>query len=164
MFAEQLARHAKMCLCFPTHYLWGGIGEYITPELIACKAALYPSVYTSEYQQQLLRFSNKNIRGFDCSGLINNFRMGGLCHFCFAQELDQNSQSLFDNANVKDNIQSVPELCGICLYLKGHVGIYIGCGNVIEATSNPKFGNGVVKTKLSDREWTHWFCCPGIKY
>lgn len=142
----------------------GGIGECITPELIAHKASLYPDVYTKEYQKKLIPFMCNNIRGFDCSGLINNFRMGGLNNFLFQEALDWNSQMLFDGAMEKSGIQSLPELRGICLYMKGHVGIYTGNGDVIEATSNPQFGNGVVKTNVTDRRWTHWFCCPGIAY
>ena len=45
-----------------------------------------------------------------------------------------------------------------------HVGIYVGDGTVIEATNNPKFGDGVVKTRLCDRKWEKWFCCRGIDY
>lgn len=46
----------------------------------------------------------------------------------------------------------------------GHVGIYMGNGNVVEATNNQSFGNGVVNTRLEDREWTDWFCCIGLEY
>ena len=164
MFSESLAKHAETCLTLPTHYIWGGIGELITPELIQEKALLYPDVYTEEYQKNLFPFIDNSTRGFDCSGLINNFRMGGLEHYRFQENLDWNSQMLFEGAMEKGGIQSLPELRGVCLYLKGHVGIYVGNGDVIESTSNPKFGNGVVKTKVTDREWTHWFCCPGISY
>lgn len=164
MLAENLALHAEECLKIPTHYIWGGIGERLTPKVIAEKTAQYPVVYTVEYRHDLLPYLDGKIRGFDCSGLINCFRMGGLTDFKMQSELDQNSRELFETAPHKGDISSLPELRGICLYLPGHVGIYLGNGFVAEATSNPKFGNGVVATAITDREWTHWFCCPGITY
>ena len=48
--------------------------------------------------------------------------------------------------------------------MDGHTGIYVGGGLVIESTPNPRFGNGVVQTKLSDRPWTQWYCCHGVNY
>lgn len=164
MTAKNLVRYAEECLKVPTCYIWGGIGELLTPKLLADKSALYPLVYTVEYRHNLLPYLDKKVRGFDCSGLINCFRMGGLLHFQMDQALDQNSLELFESSITKGSINSIPELPGICLFLPGHVGIYAGKGCVIEATNNPKFGNGVVKTRLSERDWTHWFYCPGIKY
>lgn len=164
MRAEELANHAENCLKIPTVYIWGGIGEFLTEELISAKAALYPEVYTKEYRERLHNYIGKEVRGFDCSGLINHFRMGGLEHFQMQEKLDWNSGVLWEKAKRKGRIESLPEEKGICLYLPGHVGIYIGDGRVIEATSNPKFGNGVVETRVEDREWTGWFCCPMISY
>lgn len=164
MLAKDLVTYAKECLTLPTCYIWGGIGEILTPKLLADKTALYPLVYTVEYRHNLLPYLGQHVRGFDCSGLINCFRMGGLSHFQMDPTLDQNSQELFDTSSTKDSISTLPEFPGVCLYLPGHVGIYIGEGWVMEATNNPKFGNGVVKTRLSARDWTHWFYCPGINY
>lgn len=164
MLAETLALYAEKCLEIPTRYIWGGIGEILTEDVMFHKAILYPDIYTEEYICDLLPYLGKGIRVFDCSGLINYFRMGGPCSYRFQEALDWNSQMLFDGAMQKGGIQSLPELRGICLYLKGHVGIYVGDGQVVEATSNPRFGNGVVKTKIDDREWTHWFCCPKVEY
>lgn len=164
MLAEHLVLHAEKCLKIPTRYIWGGIGEFLTQELVDRKAKLYPEVYMKEYIERLRPYLDKGIRGFDCSGLINHFRMGGLEHWKMTEELDQNSSMLYKLAKEKGNIENLPEFRGICLYMKGHVGIYAGNGRVIEATSNEKFGNGVVETQLKDREWTHWFYCPLIEY
>ena len=43
----------------------------------------------------------------------------------------------------------------------GHIGVYIGNGEVIEAMDTRY---GVVKTKLQGRGWTHWLEVSGIKY
>ena len=43
----------------------------------------------------------------------------------------------------------------------GHIGVYIGGGEVIEAMGTRY---GVVKTQLAGRGWTHWLKIPGINY
>lgn len=44
----------------------------------------------------------------------------------------------------------MPDIPGIAVFMSGHVGLYIGNGEVIEARG---FAYGVVKTKLKDRKW-----------
>ena len=94
--------------------------------------------------------------------------MGGAAHFKYASKLDWDSDTMCQRARYKGPVRSklvpFPELPGICLGMPGHVGIYVGQGQVIEATNNPQFGNGVLLTKLSDRDWRIWFLCPGIDY
>jgi cell wall-associated NlpC family hydrolase len=45
--------------------------------------------------------------------------------------------------------------------MDGHIGVYIGNGEVIEAQGT---AYGVVKTKLEGRGWTKWLKIPNIKY
>ena len=45
--------------------------------------------------------------------------------------------------------------------MEGHIGVYIGNGEVIEAKGNH---DGVVKTNLSEGGWTRWMQLPGITY
>jgi len=42
------------------------------------------------------------------------------------------------------------------------VGVYIGNYEVVECTLN-MFGDGVVKTKFTDRNWAWWYQCPCIE-
>lgn len=42
-----------------------------------------------------------------------------------------------------------------------HVGLYIGNNEVIEAASSEK---GVIKSKASDKKWTHWGELKGVEY
>lgn len=67
----------------------------------------------------------------------------------------------FSIAAEKGHINTMPDIPGICVRYPGHIGIYIGGGDVIEARGT-KYG--VVKTKLKDRPWTHWLKYPGIEY
>lgn len=64
-------------------------------------------------------------------------------------------------AEIKGDIDTMPEIIGLIVHLPGHVGVYIGGGWVIEARG---FNHGVVLTRLKDRPWTSWFKCPYIEY
>ena len=55
----------------------------------------------------------------------------------------------------------MPEMPGILVFKKGHVGVYVGNKKVIEARG---FNYGVVETSLGKRGWTQWVKCPWIQY
>jgi hypothetical protein len=59
------------------------------------------------------------------------------------------------------SLGSLPEVAGVAVFMKGHVGIYIGNGEVIEARGH---AYGVVKTKLARRPWKRWAYIEGVKY
>lgn len=162
--ARQLAAYAEACLQLKTVYYWGGMGQPLTQEMLTRSSAQYPDHFPQERILSLNEIADGSIRAFDCSGLIKCFQMGGLAQFRYDPALDRNAHSMLCEATCAGALDSLPECPGICLYMEDHVGIYAGSGEVIEATSNPRFGNGVIKTKLSDRLWEKWFCCRGITY
>ncbi len=97
-------------------------------------------------------------RTTDCHGLIEWFiaeLAGGKWTY------DVTADGAFHTATVKGSIGSIPELPGICVRYKGHVGIYIGGGYVVEARG---FDYGVCITSLKSRPWTHWYKHPKIAY
>ena len=49
----------------------------------------------------------------------------------------------------------------VAVWKSGHIGVYIGGGEVIEAMGTHY---GVVKTQLTDRNWTAWLEIPYIQY
>ena len=162
--SQALVRHAEKYLQLDTAYVWGGMGDMITMQLLESKRAQYPDHYEGETWEYLVSKCDRNVRGIDCCGLIKSFLMGGLKAYRYDPSMDMNTLMLINRASVKGDISDLPETPGICLYMEEHVGIYIGGGKVIESTANKKFGNGVVLTNLSDRQWTEWFACPHIKY
>ena len=125
-----LVRHAQRCLQLDTAYVWGGLGAPITSELLESKREMYPDHYTEENWQRLSRQVGRNIKGFDCCGLIKNYLMGGLEDFCYDPAMDMNTRMLLDRAEKKGTPDTMPEVPGLCLYMEGHVGIYIGSGKV----------------------------------
>ena len=50
---------------------------------------------------------------------------------------------------------------GLAVWCDGHIGVYVGNGEVIEARGT---SSGVVKTKLAERHFTHWLQVPYINY
>ena len=61
----------------------------------------------------------------------------------------------------KGRISSMPKIPGIAVWQKGHIGIYVGGGKVIEAANTR---TGILETRLSAGTWTHWLKVPGVSY
>ena len=162
--AEGLVSYARRCLDIPTVYIWGAQGEKVTESFLKCCRRDFPDVFDDRKIRELKPFCGIGYRAFDCCGLLKCYTMGGLEHLRFNQEMDLNAAALFAASTHKGGIETLPETPGICLYMEGHTGLYEGNGSVIECTSNPKFGNGVVRTKLPDRPWTHWYEMPWVDY
>ena len=74
---------------------------------------------------------------------------------CIREELP------YYNAGRKGSIETMPDTPGLAVWKSGHIGVYIGNGEVIEAMDTRY---GVVKTNLQGRGWSHWLEVPGIKY
>ena len=55
----------------------------------------------------------------------------------------------------------MPETPGLAVWRSGHIGVYVGDGEVIEAMGT---AYGVVRTKLAERSWTAWLEIPYISY
>ena len=59
------------------------------------------------------------------------------------------------------NQWGIPEIPGICLTNGGlsHIGVYIGNGKVIHASS-PDAGVGVILSNFGSGYWKHWHFVP----
>ncbi len=68
---------------------------------------------------------------------------------------------MYENAVEKGTIDTMPEIPGLAVWHEGHIGIYIGNGEVVE-TMGTKYG--VVRTQLAGSRWTHWLKVPYITY
>lgn len=156
-----LVKHVLNCRDENTKYVYGGLMEEINKDKILELADLYPDFYTKQKTKELLQ--SEGALGCDCSGLIKSFFFSYNRKY-YHQFLDRNSYMMLDIAKHSGNIDTLPELPGICLEMPGHVGIYLGNGSVIESTSNKAFGDGIVTTNLLDRKWNHWFSCYFIYY
>ena len=157
---NDLVVFARGCLGRP--YIYGTFGQILTEKILEQKARDYPTRLGPER----VKYAKEHYLGkrtSDCEGLIKNFLWAEDPNspptYNAAQDLSANGA--FEKATVKGVIGTMPERPGICVRYNGHVGVYVGNGEVIEARG---FNYGTVKTKLKDRNWTHWFEHPFIKY
>ena len=120
------------------------------------------------------RYEN-GVRIFDCVGLIKCFMWhdysssnasyyGKTCP-------DKNETGFFNEATEKGTIDTIPEIPGLMVYQPGHIGVYLGNGQVIEATA--AFDKKIVITYFKGNHpdtsykrttWTHWFKMPYLNY
>ena len=144
-------------------YVWGTYGEVLTDALYQSKAGQYPDEvgsYADIIEQNWL-----GRRTADCVGLIKGY--GWLdpdtkqIEYGSNGMLDVGADTMYANATEKGEISTIPEIPGLAVWHEGHIGVYIGDGEVVEAMGTPY---GVVKTQLAGSRWTHWLKVPYITY
>ena len=74
---------------------------------------------------------------------------------------DCGANSIWSSVTESGPISNMPDTPGLAVWMDGHIGVYIGNGEVIEAQGT---AYGVVKTELNGRGWTKWLKIPNIKY
>lgn len=138
-------------------YWFGTFGQVASEELWRYKAKQYPKYYSDKRHSTMKRRGDIGRMVHDCSGLIKGYLMDG----SYKADLDYSADSFFDKSSKKGEIKTIPEVVGLGVWRKGHIGIYIGNGKVIEAKG---FDYGVVESELKKRDFTHWLYIPEISY
>jgi hypothetical protein len=144
-------------------YVYGTYGMVLDENFLQIKMVQYPSEVGG--YEEIIRQNWLRKRTVDCVGLIkgygwydaelNEIKIGS------NNMLDIGADGMFGSAKVKGAIDTMPEVTGLAVWHEGHIGIYVGNGEVIEAMNTKK---GVVKTNISDSSWTHWLQIPYINY
>ena len=144
-------------------YVMGTYGKVLTEELLEAKVEQLPDAVGS--YEAYIRANYLGMRTADCVGLIKGYSWydidTGEINYGSNGHPDVSADQLYRNAREKGSILTMPEIPGIILHKEGHVGIYIGNGYVIEALGTHY---GVVKTRVSNRDWTGWCKSPYITY
>lgn len=144
-------------------YVWGTFGDVLTEDLLLYKLEQYPEDLAEK--EEFIRETWMNRRTADCVGLIKAYAWydpeSGAIGYCDGDFPDWGTDHLFAAATEKGPLSTIPEIPGIVVFREGHVGIYMGDGIVIESKGTEY---GVVKTKLSESDFTHWMKCPYIEY
>lgn len=143
-------------------YWYGTFGNTASSQLLTAKRKQYPSYYDqSKYK---LKFTAQyGQRVHDCVGLIKGYLWSETPTSApkYKASQDVNVGGMLNKATKKGKIATLPEVVGVLVFMTGHVGVYIGNGEVIEAKGHD---SGVVQTKLKGRGWTDWAYCPYITY
>ena len=154
-----LVEHCNTALNQKWGYVFGTWGLKLTQGLLNQKRNQYPA-----YIERYLEFIKKNWLGrrtVDCVGLIKSYLWWDNTNPVYNPKTDVSADMMFEQASENGIIDTIPEIKGLSVRRKGHIGVYIGSGYVIEAKGTMY---GVIKTKLSDGSWTHWLKCPFITY
>ena len=145
-------------------YWFGTCCYACTESLLQRKAKQYPKSYAENRMSRYRADIAADKKCADCIGLIKGYywtREDGTQVYGLDGRPDQGANSAYKGAKEKGAIATLPELPGVILWKNGHVGVYIGNGEAIEAKG---FSYGIVKTKVKGRGWTHWFRSPYIDY
>lgn len=139
-------------------YWWGTFGQVADETLYQQKKKQYPKQYTAnDFQSQY----GKNVH--DCVGLIKGYRWldekTGKVIYNPIQDVDVSG--MLNMCTKQGAISTIPDVIGTLVFMNGHVGVYIGNGEVIEARGH---AYGVVKTKLKERPWIKWGQPAWISY
>ena len=144
-------------------YVWGTYGNVLTESLLAYKLEQYPDGVGN--YEDIIRANWLGGRTTDCVGLIKGY--GWLnadtmeIQYGIHGMPDIGANQMYFNATESGAIDTMPDIPGLAVWHEGHIGVYIGGGQVIEAMGT-KYG--VVKTELANRGWTHWLKVPYINY
>ena len=144
-------------------YVWGTFGHVLTESLFEAKLTQYPDALSGN--ADFIRQTWVGGRTTDCVGLIKGY--GWLD--AETEEIiyntngmpDITANEMYHAASVSGTIDTIPETPGLAVWHDGHIGVYIGNGEVVEAMGTRY---GVVKTKLDGARWTHWLKIPYISY
>ena len=144
-------------------YVWGTCGWVLTEGMLAAKLTQYPEG-VGKYED-LIRSAWLGGRTADCVGLIKAYGWLDAASLTIGYGTngmpDISANQMFYAAQVSGTIDTIPEVPGLAVWRDGHIGIYIGNGEIIEAMGTRY---GVVLTLLSDGRFTHWLQVPYIDY
>lgn len=148
-------------------YVYGAFGQVCTLDYLDQQEARYPGDEEAGGPMRIAGERWLGKRVYDCIGLIKSYgwynQEADAIEYGTNGMVDFSANTIWDYVEDGDSgeIDDIPEIPGIAVCMDGHIGVYIGNGEVIEAQGTE---TGVVKTQLENGSWTHWMKIPGIKY
>lgn len=169
-FANPTTKNATDLVTYAVHawesgwgYVWGTYGNVLTESLLAYKVSQYPDGVGNH--ENFIRAHWLGGRTTDCVGLIKGYSWLSpetmTIDYGTHGMPDIGATQMYYTARESGPISTMPDIPGLAVWHEGHIGVYIGGGQVIEAMGTK---NGVVKTELAKRNWTHWLKIPYINY
>lgn len=144
-------------------YVWGTYGDVLDESLLEYKINQYPDEVGGK--AEYIEANWLGGRTADCVGLIKGYGWfeptTNNIIYATNNMPDIGADDMYNNATEKGTIDTIPEIPGLAVWHEGHIGIYIGNGEVIHAANT---NAGVIKTPIGDTGWTHWLKIPYITY
>lgn len=161
--AHDLAEWAKQAHAKKWGYVWGTYGEVLTESMLNGKVSQYPDEVGGK--EEYIRTHWLGRRTADCIGLIKGYgwydcESGSIAYGTNGMP-DIGADTMYENATAKGTIDTLPEIPGLALWHEGHIGVYIGNGQVIHAANT---NDGVILSEVSGSGFTHWLKIPYISY
>lgn len=144
-------------------YVYGTYGGVLDETLLTGKISQYPDEVGS--YEDFIRQHWLGGRTADCVGLIKGYSWydteTARIQIGANGMPDIGADTMYENASEKGTIDTIPEISGLAVWHEGHIGIYIGNGEVVQAANTTA---GVIRTPISQSGWTHWLKIPYISY
>ena len=178
MKSKDFINTLKKALNSNTVYCWGMWGQIINDNIIQTKTKQYPNFYTASRRTYLNSIKNKNYFGFDCVCLVKSILWGwngdskkanGGAKYGSNEVPDVSADTMITKCkNVSTDFSKI--IPGALVWIKGHVGVYIGDGYCIECTTD--WTGKVLKSALKnngikgqfERKWSKWGLLPYVDY
>lgn len=144
-------------------YVYGTYGTVLDESFLESKITQYPEEVGGK--EEFIRANWLGKRTADCVGLIKGYSwydVTGQTTILVSNDMpDIGADTMYENATEKGTIDTIPEVLGLAVWKEGHIGVYIGNGQVVEAYGTT---TGVIRSQLADGGWTHWMKIPYITY
>lgn len=145
-------------------YFYGCFGQMAGWDLYNQKKQQFPSQYPPEKWtvESFVKYFGSRV--FDCLGLVfkgyqfnvdNNFDSNPV----YQSKYDFSADGFFDVCKEKGPIETMPDIPGIIVHKKGHVGMYEGIKNGKKVFMECK-GHAYGSIRTTDTKWTEWAKCP----
>lgn len=146
-------------------YVYGGYGQICTEQYLNQQASLFPGNNEAGGEMRTVGKKWLGKRVVDCIGLIKSYAWynaaSGQITVGSNGFTDCGANTIWNNVKEGGTISTMPDIPGLAVWMDGHIGVYVGNGEVIEAQGT---AYGVVKTQLKNRGWTKLMKIPNIKY
>lgn len=164
----QALQYARHFVALMAAYFYGCFGQIANWDLYNQKKDQYPEQYPPKKWtvESFVKYFGQRV--FDCIGLVfkgyqfnknNDFDSDPV----YDSKYDYSADGLFDICTEKGPISTMPDIPGILVHKKGHVGMYEGIINGKKTFIECK-GHAYGSVRTTDTKWTEWAYCPFWTY
>jgi hypothetical protein len=147
-------------------YWYGTCGQISTQDLYDTKSAAFPEHYAAGSVPPFSTQLNKKVH--DCIGLIKGYMWtngpdDGNVRFGSNGFSDGTADTVYARQTRKGQMNNIPNVPGLLVHAPGHVGVYDGNGNILQAANH---NVGVISTPITQSGWgwDGWAYIDGLTY